>query len=358
MSKSIAGSSNEARPKQQGIYDLLATGLIPEFIIRIGIKRMLAQRLKETKPASAEAEIKQRQEFVKELKSSPIAIETDAANRQHYEVPSEFYKLVLGPRLKYSCCYWTAEVQNLAQAEEKMLELSCRRADIKDGQKILDLGCGWGALSLWLAEKYPNSIITAVSNSSTQAKSINASIAEKGLKNLSVITANVAQFETEEKFDRIMSVEMFEHMKNYQALMEKISTWLKPQGKLFVHIFTHPNREYHYEDKDGSDWLTRYFFTGGTMPSDSLLLYFQDQLSIEEHWRVNGVHYQKTAEEWLNNMDKNKSLIMPILKQTYGDGEEKRWWMYWRLFFMACAELWGYQNGEEWMVSHYTFKKR
>ncbi len=354
---SSSSSSNNTAVKQD-LYDFLATGLVPELLIRFGIRNMLAQRLEESKAKSAEAELDNRRKFIAELKTFPIAIETAAANQQHYEVPSEFFKLVLGPRLKYSCCHWTDSTESLAQAEENMLALSCKRASIEDGQRILDLGCGWGALSLWLAEHYPKSNITAVSNSATQAVWINSVIEQKGYQNLNVITDNVTKFNTEQKFDRIMSVEMFEHMKNYQQLMQKISTWLKPDGKLFVHIFTHKECEYHFEDRDGSDWLTRYFFTGGTMPSDSLLLYFQDHLSIEEHWRVNGMHYQKTSEAWLQNMQQNKDIIMPLLKETYGDGQEQRWWMYWRMFFLACAELWGYAKGEEWIVSHYTFTKK
>ena len=351
----------ELTEKNQALYNFLATGMVPDFAIRFGIRQMLKTKLIEEASESAEMELTKRLRFVQELKDSPIAIEVDAANRQHYEVPARLYQLALGPRLKYSCCYFVDGNENdLAKAEDDMLRLTCERAQIRNGQKILDLGCGWGAMSLWLASNYPNSEITGVSNSHSQAEYIRTQIDKKGLTNLKIITADIRTFDfsdSDRGFDRIISVEMFEHMKNYQLLLKKLSTWLKDDGRLFVHIFTHKDFQYHYEDKDGSDWLTRYFFSGGTMPSDALLLYFQDDMRIENHWRVNGRHYEKTANVWLANMDRNKSELIPLLANAYGKGNEQQWWMYWRLFFLACAELWGYKNGEEWMVSHYTFTK-
>lgn len=350
----------ELTPSNQALYKFLETGIVPDWVIRAGIRHMLQTKIKEETSSTAEMALTRRLRFVQELKDSPIAIEQDAANSQHYEVQAGLYQLTLGPRLKYSCCYFVDDnVDNdLARAEEDMLRLTCERADIRNGQKILDLGCGWGAMSLWLAANYPESQITGLSNSHSQAEFIRGLAKEQGLNNLKIITADISKFESEAKFDRIISVEMFEHMKNYQKLLRKLSQWLHEDGKLFVHIFTHKEFQYHYEDKDGSDWLTRYFFSGGTMPSDGLLLYFQDDLTIENHWRVNGRHYEKTANAWVVNMDKNKNAVMSVLEQTYGKGNQQRWWMYWRMFFLACAELWGYKDGEEWMVSHYTFSKK
>ncbi len=349
------------------IYRLLETNLIPDFIIRYGIRRMLAEKIRtETLPA-CEAQQAALMDFVAELKQSPIAIETDAANVQHYELPARFFQLCLGPRRKYSSAYWwegndtsSPAITTLARAEERMLALSCERADIQDGQHILDLGCGWGSLSLWLAEKYPNTRITGLSNSHSQKQFIDAEAKAKGFQNLEIVTANIAAFEgfaDGRTFDRVISVEMFEHMKNYQQLLSRISGWMRPDARLFIHIFTHKRFAYHYEDTDGTDWLTRYFFTGGTMPSDDLLLYFQDNLKIEQHWQVNGEHYGKTANAWEANMRDNKAEILKILAATYGEKQTKRWWVYWKVFYLACAELWNYKNGEEWLVSHYRFIK-
>jgi len=336
---------------------LLEKDKLPDFAIRAGIRHLLKQRLKDEDKGNPEAQQEHFMKLIAELRSSAIAVNTAEANEQHYEVPAEFYTKVLGKHLKYSSGYWKEGVTDIDTSERDMLEITCQRAELKDGQKVLELGCGWGSLSLFMAEKYPNSRITSVSNSHSQKAFIDEQARKRNITNLTIITADMNVFETDEKFDRAVSVEMFEHMRNYELLLKKIAGFLNADGKLFVHIFTHREYAYKFEVLDETDWMSKYFFTGGIMPSDHLLLYFPNHFHIEKHWRVSGMHYSKTSEAWLKNIDANKPAIMDVMKNVYGEQQAIRWWVYWRIFFMACAELWGYSNGNEWMVSHYLLQK-
>lgn len=334
-------------------WSLIEREWIPDPLLRWGIRRLLAKRL-----AQEAASTRTLEAFVEELKRSPVAIHTQDANQQHYEVPTAFFQTVLGPRLKYSSCWWDERTPDLAAAEETMLALTCDRAGLAGNQQILELGCGWGSLSLFMAERYPSSRITAVSNSRTQKEYIDGEARRRGLNNLTIITADMNDFDTGATFDRVVSVEMFEHMRNYQELLARIRRWLKPDGRLFVHIFCHDRFAYPFETDGDNDWMARYFFTGGIMPSFDLLSRFDRDLVQIEAWKVNGVHYARTLEAWLERMDRARAQLWPLFEQTYGKDQAQKWWVYWRIFFLACAELFAYDGGRAWYVGHYLFKPR
>jgi len=339
-------------------FDLTEHGLIPDIVIRRGIRHLLRQRLREIRDHDTESTARIQHEFIREISRAPLALVPEKANEQHYEVPASFYQRVLGPHLKYSCGYWPQHVSTLAGAEQAALEQTCAHARIADGQTILELGCGWGSLSLWLARRYPESRITAVSNSHSQRAHIETSARAQGLDNLDVITCDINTLELESgKFDRVVSVEMFEHMRNWPALYRRIAGWLKPGGLFFKHIFVHRNVPYLFEDNGPSDWMSRHFFTGGMMPSDDLPLMFQHDLQFVQRWRWDGSHYEKTANAWLANMDAQQDVIEKLFATIYGEQARQTWWVRWRLFFMACAELFGHDNGQRWWVSHYLFEK-
>lgn len=339
------------------IQNALETGLLPDSLIRYGIRRLNRRRLVEESRGGEEAVQARLASWLERMRSGPIAVQTEAANAQHYEVPTEFYRKVLGPRLKYSCCYFEPGVASLAQAEEAMLELYVDRGRLADGQEILELGCGWGSLSLYLAERFPRCRILAVSNSRTQKAFLDSEIARRRLGNLEIQTADMNDFQTERRFDRVVSIEMFEHMRNWERLTAKVADWLRAEGKFFLHIFTHSRFAYPFEDLGSDDWMARYFFSGGMMPSDDLPLNFQRELKLVERWRVDGVHYRKTAECWLQNLDRSRLELLPLLGKTYGEKNAMKWFRYWRVFFMSCSELWGFREGREWLVSHYLFEK-
>ncbi|MQL94434.1 hypothetical protein Taro_027085 [Colocasia esculenta] len=336
----------------------LERNLLPDPVVRRLTRLLLASRLRWGYQPSSELQLSHLVDFARSLEGMPIAVKTDKPKSQHYELPTSFFKLVLGKNLKYSCCYFQNKSNTLEDAEDAMLEMYCVRAEVKDGQSILDVGCGWGSLSIYIAKKFRNCSITGICNSTTQKAHIEEQCRDLQLSNVNIIVADISKFEMEGSFDRIISIEMFEHMKNYKELLKKISRWMKEDSLLFVHYFCHKAFAYHFEDINEDDWITRYFFTGGTMPSANLLLYFQDDVAVVNHWLVNGTHYAQTSEEWLKRMDQHSAFIRPIMESTYGKDAATKWTAYWRTFFISVAELFGYNNGEEWMVAHFLFKKK
>ncbi len=293
--------------------------------------------------------------FAQDMVDFPIAEHIDLANEQHYELPPRFFELTLGPRRKYSSCLYPTGRETLAEAEILALEETIAHAGLVDGQTILELGCGWGSLTLYMAERLPNARIVAVSNSAPQRRHIEARLTLAGLHNVTILTADMNDFRPVGHFDRIVSVEMFEHMSNWQQLLGRARSWLAPEGRLFLHVFSHRNQPYRFDRSDPTDWIAQHFFTGGIMPSHGLIAHFPEHFEIEQEWRWNGRHYQKTAEDWLANFDANRFEIDALLRQVYGD-DARLWRRRWRLFYLATAGLFGHADGEEWGVSHYRLR--
>jgi cyclopropane-fatty-acyl-phospholipid synthase len=332
------------------------TGLVPDSVIRAGIRRLLESKRREIRAGDVEHAAGVLNSFVQLMDGSPVALVPELANEQHYEVPAAFFAAVMGEHLKYSCCYWPEGVDSLTAAERAALAQTCERAGIRDGMRVLDLGCGWGSLSLWIAGHYPHCEVVSVSNSTSQREFIAGRAAERGLANIDVRVCDMNDFEAPGRFDRVVSIEMFEHMRNYRELFRRIGRWLTPEGRFFMHVFCHASTPYEFVDRGPTDWMSRFFFSGGMMPSADLPLRFADHLSIERRWHWNGRHYARTCNTWLEKMDANRKAIMPVLAACYGDDDASLWWQRWRMFFMACAELFDYRGGTEWYVGHYLFR--
>ncbi len=335
---------------------LAERGWLPDALVRRGIRNLCSQRLRDCVAADVQGQRVARERFALEMRSGPVAPVPQAANEQHYEVPQAFFGAALGPRRKYSGCFWPADCRSLQHAEDASLEITCERAGIEDGMEVLELGCGWGSLTLWLGERYPNARITAVSNSASQREYIMDQARERGLENIRVITCDMNDFEIDTRFDRVVSVEMFEHMRNYEVLLARVASWLKPEGKLFVHIFAHRCAAYAFETQGAGNWMGRYFFTGGIMPAQQLPHDFDRDLTVSQEWVWDGMHYQKTAEAWLVNLDRNRSSVIELFARSMPMPQAKKMFHRWRIFFLACAETFGYDNGSEWIVAHYLLE--
>jgi cyclopropane-fatty-acyl-phospholipid synthase len=333
-------------------------GLVPDRAVRLGIRRLLRQRLAELHSGDAEAVARIADAFFESLRDAPLAPLPEKANEQHYELPADFFGAVLGPHRKYSSCWWPEGTTTLEQAEAAALAETCARAGLADGQQVLELGCGWGSLSLWMAERYPASRITAVSNSHSQRAYIEAQAQARGLVNLEVLTRDFNEFDTERRFDRVISVEMFEHLRNWPRAFGKVARWLRPGGRFFMHVFVHREAPYAFEVRDATDWMSQYFFSGGMMPSDDLPLRCQDDLRLLNRWRWDGRHYARTSAAWLANMDAQRDTLMPLFIRVYGARQAALWWMRWRLFFLSVEELFAYADGGQWWVGHYLFERR
>lgn len=343
------------------VIGMMERGLIPDPTVRWGIRRLCASRLRSLRGSEIDPGLA-RAKFADELKRSPVAVATDDANAQHYEIPAKFFQLVLGPYQKYSCALWDKGVTTLEQAEKLALEETVAHADLRDGQKILELGCGWGSLSLFMAARFPNSKITAVSNSNSQREYIMRTAGERGLKNLEVLTLDLGKAtdlgDGRGGYDRIVSVEMLEHLRNYEKFFSTIQNWLKPGAKMFIHIFTHREFPYAFETEGEHNWMGKYFFTGGQMPARGLFTHFQKDFTLLKQWDWAGTHYQNTSDAWLANMDRHRAQIREVLAPVYGEKEVDRWIHRWRIFFLSVAELFGFDNGNEWGVTHYLFEKK
>ncbi|WP_092944319.1 cyclopropane-fatty-acyl-phospholipid synthase family protein [Roseateles sp. YR242] len=342
--------------------NLAERGLLPASAVRMGIRRLLRQRLDESHHRDQETAAALTQRFLTSLRTSPLAVQPEKANAQHYELPPQLFEAMLGPQRKYSCCWWPDGIHTLAQAEESALVATAQRAGLADGQQILELGCGWGSLSLWMASAFPNADILAVSNSASQRSFIEGQAAARGLHNLQVLTCDFNELgddgQLDRRFDRVVSVEMFEHLRNWPRAFQKVAGWLRDDGRFFMHVFAHREAPYAFEVRDATDWMSRYFFSGGMMPSDDLALLCQDDLAVLERWRWDGRHYARTAAAWLENFDRNRTALWPVFESTYGVADAPTWWRRWRLFLLSVEELFAYDQGQQWWVSHYLFAPR
>lgn len=358
MSSTAVARSGIAAPLDALVRAAVAigeSGLVPDPLTRFAIRRLCAERLRDER---RRADRDGHRDVLRGLRQGPIALHVDAANAQHYELPPAFFERVLGARRKYSCALWSDGIDDLDRAEAAMLDLSCRRAGLEDGMRVLDLGCGWGSLTQWITERYPRCRVVAVSNSRPQGEFLRALLARHGRGDVAVVTADINDFDPGTRFDRILSIEMFEHLRNYQELLRRAATWLAPDGRLFVHVFAHRAYVYPFEPTGAGDWMARTFFTGGLMPSHDLFAHFQDDLRVEDQWWLPGWHYQRTSNAWLGRLDAQREAVSRLFADTYGPADARRWLVRWRLFFLACAELFGFRGGREWGVSHYRFAPR